>query len=78
MHRVVVVHTIPEKNSCVPIATQHQGNQMLSRRKFATVIALAALALAAAQGAWAQETKVNLLKVITVKDEIVIGLSDTD
>jgi hypothetical protein len=51
---------------------------MLSRRKFTTRIALAALALAAAQGAWAQENKMNLFKVITVKDEIIIGLSDTE
>ena len=27
------------------------------------------------QGAWAQETKINLFKIITVKDEIVVGLS---
>jgi hypothetical protein len=26
-------------------------------------------------GAWAQETKVNLFKVVTVKDEIIVGLS---
>jgi hypothetical protein len=26
-------------------------------------------------GAWAQEKKINLFKVVTVKDEIVIGLS---
>jgi hypothetical protein len=35
-------------------------------------------ALAATQGAWAQENKMNLFKVITVKDEIVIGLSDAE
>lgn len=51
---------------------------MLSRRKFTARIALTALALAAAQGAWAQETKMNLFKVITVKDEIVIGLTDAE
>ncbi|MGY4622679.1 hypothetical protein [Bradyrhizobium sp. USDA 4486] len=27
------------------------------------------------QGAWAQETRINLFKIITIKDEIVIGLS---
>ncbi len=37
--------------------------------------ALAALMVAAAQGAWAQEKTTSLFKVITVKDEIVIGLS---
>jgi hypothetical protein len=36
---------------------------------------LAGLAVVAAQGAWAREKKTNLFKVITVKDEIVIGLS---
>lgn len=51
---------------------------MLSRRKFSIRLALTALALAAAQGAWAQENKVNLFQVITVKDEIVIGLSDAE
>jgi hypothetical protein len=33
------------------------------------------LALATTQSAWSQENKVNLFKVTTVKDEIVIGLS---
>ena len=37
--------------------------------------ALAALAVLAAQGAWGQEKKINLFKVVTIKDEIVIGLS---
>ena len=36
--------------------------------------ALLALLLAAAQGAWAQE-KINLFRIVTVKDEIVIGLN---
>src|ERR1700754_4752346 len=58
--------------------TAFEDNQMLSRRKFTTRIALAALAFAAAQGAWAQENKMNLFKVITVRDEIVIGLSDAE
>lgn len=31
--------------------------------------------LAATQGGWAQEKKMNLFKVITTRDEIVIGLS---
>lgn len=43
---------------------------------------LAALMVAtaqyAAQDGWAQENKTSLFKVITVKDEIVIGLSDTE
>jgi hypothetical protein len=51
---------------------------MFSRRKIATRLALAALALAAAHGAWAQETKMNLFKVVTIKDEIVIGLTGAE
>jgi hypothetical protein len=37
--------------------------------------ALAVLILAPAPAAWPQETKTDLFKVTTVKDEIVIGLS---
>lgn len=55
---------------------------MFSPRKTATRIALAALALAAANGAWtgawAQETKMNLFKIVTIKDEIVIGLTEAE
>ncbi len=51
---------------------------MFSRRKNAIRIALATLALAAAHGAWAQENKMNLFKVVTTKDEIVIGLSEAE
>ena len=40
--------------------------------------ALATLMVAAAQGAWTQEKTTSLFKVITVKDEIVIGLSADD
>lgn len=39
---------------------------------------LAALMLSGAQAAWAEEIKMQLFKVITVKDEIVIGLSADD
>ena len=45
---------------------------MSLRRDF---IAALVLLTCAAQGAWAQEKKINLFKVVTVKDEIVIGLS---
>lgn len=51
---------------------------MFRRHNITTRVALAVLAIAATQGAWAQENKVNLFKVITVKDEIVIGLSDAE
>jgi hypothetical protein len=48
---------------------------MFARRDIVRRGALAVLALTAAQGAWAQEKKTTLFKIITVKDEIVIGLS---
>ncbi len=51
---------------------------MFSLNKIARRAALAALAMALAQGAWAQENKMKLFKVVTVKDEIVIGLSDAE
>ena len=50
---------------------------MFSRRDLVKSGALA-LTMAPAQGAWAQETKTELFKVITVKDEIVIGLSSDE
>lgn len=40
--------------------------------------ALAALIVASASASQARENKVNLFKVVTVKDEIVIGLSDDE
>jgi predicted secreted protein len=40
--------------------------------------AVAALIVAAASASQAQENKVNLFKVVTIKDEIVIGLSDDE
>jgi hypothetical protein len=48
---------------------------MFSRRNIATCGALTAILLAIAPAAWAQETKIDLFKVVTVKDEIIIGLS---
>ncbi len=51
---------------------------MFPRHTIVRCMALAALMFAAAQNAGAQETKTNLFKVITVKDEIVIGLSDAE
>jgi hypothetical protein len=45
---------------------------MSQRRDF---IAATLVLLACAHGASAQEKKINLFKVVTVKDEIVIGLS---
>jgi acyl-coenzyme A thioesterase PaaI-like protein len=47
---------------------------MLSRCDLIRGAAVALLTLAT-QGAWAQEMKMNLFKVVTVKDEIIIGLS---
>jgi hypothetical protein len=51
---------------------------MFFRRKTAIRLAMAALALAVTHGAWAQETKMNLFKIITAKDDIVIGLSEAE
>ena len=48
---------------------------MFSRRGTLKRGTLALLTFAATPAAWAQETKTDLFKVITVKDEIVIGLS---
>ena len=47
---------------------------MFSRRDILKYSALALIA-SGAQPAWAQQSKTDLFKVITVKDEIVIGLS---
>ena len=48
---------------------------MFSRRNIATRGALTALLFATAPAASAQESKIDLFKVVTVKDEIIIGLS---
>jgi hypothetical protein len=59
--------------------TKHKGPSMLPPRDiFRDILktcSLAALILAFAPGARAQENKTDLFKVITVKDEIIIGLS---
>jgi hypothetical protein len=48
---------------------------MFSRCNRIKCVALFGLALATSQAAWAQENKTNLFKIVTVKDEIVIGLT---
>jgi hypothetical protein len=48
---------------------------MSSRHNQPKCAAVAALILAGAPAAWGQEIKIDLFKIITVKDEIVIGLS---
>ena len=48
---------------------------MFSRRDTLKYSAVAALMAGAAQAAWAQQGKTDLFKVVTVKDEIVIGLA---
>lgn len=40
--------------------------------------ATAALLILSVPGAWAQETKMNLFKIVTIKDEIIIGLSSEE
>ena len=47
---------------------------MLSRCDLIKGAAVALLTFSI-QGAWAQETKMNLFKIVTIKDEIIIGLS---
>lgn len=37
--------------------------------------ATGALLTLSIQGAWAQETRMNLFKIVTIKDKIVVGLS---
>jgi hypothetical protein len=48
---------------------------MLSLRDHLKCGALALLVFSAASAAWAEETRTDLFKVVTVKDEIIIGLS---
>ena len=51
---------------------------MLSRCNLVKGAAFAFLAFVSTHGAWAQEVKVNLFKIITVNDEIVIGLTSEE
>ncbi len=60
------------KDTC---AIAHQGQNMFSLRDRLKCGALAALILGGAPAAWAEDTRTNLFKVITVKDEIIIGLT---
>jgi hypothetical protein len=53
-------------------------NPMFSRRTLMTRLALGAVALAAAPAALAQTGKTTLFKVVTTKDEIIIGLSEAE
>ena len=47
---------------------------MLSRCDLIKGAAVALLTLST-QGAWAQETNMHLFKIVTIRDEIIIGLS---
>ena len=51
---------------------------MLYPRRKLKCVALAAFIMASASASQAQENKVSLFKVVTVKDEIVIGLSEDE
>jgi hypothetical protein len=54
------------------------GNGRVLRWGTLVIFLITAIALtqsAFIQGAWAQEKAMNLFKIITVKDEIVVGLS---
>jgi hypothetical protein len=48
---------------------------MFSRRDTLKYGVVAALIAGGSQAGWAQQSKTDLFKVVTVKDEIVIGLS---
>lgn len=48
---------------------------MLSRCDLVKGAALTLVTLISTHGAWGQEAKMNLFKIVTVKDEIIIGLS---
>jgi hypothetical protein len=52
-----------------------KDRSMLPRRDILKSCSLAIVALTCTHGAWAQETKTDLFKVVTTKDEIIIGLS---
>jgi hypothetical protein len=52
-----------------------KDKDMFPRRDILKGCSLAALLLASVQGAQAQEAKTALFKVVTTKDEIIIGLS---
>jgi hypothetical protein len=52
-----------------------KGRKMISRRDIVRRGALAVLMLSAAHRAWAQEKKMALFKIVTTKDDIVIGLT---
>jgi fatty acid/phospholipid biosynthesis enzyme len=54
---------------------QAEGLCMFSQRNRVKCGTAAVLMVAGAQAAWAQESKMVLFKVVTVKDEIIIGLS---
>lgn len=48
---------------------------MLSRCDLVKGAAFALVTFISTHGAWAEEAKMNLFKIIAVKDEIIIGLS---
>lgn len=50
---------------------------MISRRVFASLVAMATVS-SAASPLWAQTAKTTLFKVVTSRDEIIIGLSDAE
>jgi hypothetical protein len=49
-----------------------KGQGIMSQRR---VFTAALVLLTCATSAWSQEKRINLFKVVTIKDEIVIGLS---
>jgi hypothetical protein len=79
MHRAIqATPDSPRQAERLCPGAHHQtqrGKCMFSRRDKLKGCALAVFILASTQAAWAQENKTDLFKVITVRDEIIIGLS---
>jgi len=67
----------PSADGALPLIQEKDGRMFHSRDR-SNCIVLAALIAASASAAQAQENKVSLFKVVTVKDEIVIGLSSDE
>jgi hypothetical protein len=61
------------RDACV--ISHQEAKFMLSLRDHLKCGALAVLVISGAPAAWAEETRTDLFKVVTVKDEIIIGLS---
>jgi hypothetical protein len=78
MHAIKATPDQPRPRTNVGRRVRHRpsrGKFMLSLRDHLKYGALAVLVISGAPAAWAEETRTDLFKVVTVKDEIIIGLS---